>query len=76
MRDCKWHKCTKGPGGARARFRPRRRDQEFCSSECRNARAAWRQARGSVIVDLLLDANWTELEYQRALLLRETGESE
>jgi hypothetical protein len=55
-RPCKWHGCRKGQHRTRALFEPRRRTQDFCSEECRRARAAWKERRGAVLVDMLLDA--------------------
>jgi hypothetical protein len=53
-RPCRWHGCRKGQHRTRALFEPRRRTQDFCSEECRRARAAWKERRGAVLVDLLL----------------------
>ena len=70
-RTCKWHNCEKGPGGSRARFTPSRSDQEFCSTDCRIARAAWRQNRGSTLVDLVIEGKWAELRRAREELQKE-----
>ncbi len=70
-RVCKWHNCTKGPAGARGRFTPARTNQEFCSTQCRGNRAAWRQTRGSVLVDPLLNEDWEALKELRAQIKRE-----
>jgi hypothetical protein len=55
-RPCRWHGCRKGQHRTRALFEPRRRTQDFCSEECRRARAAWKERRGAVLVDLLINA--------------------
>lgn len=68
---CKWHKCTKGPAGSRGRFTPSRADQEFCSTDCRIARAAWRQTRGSTLVDMLIEGRWSDLRKTREELKQE-----
>jgi hypothetical protein len=60
-RPCKWHGCRKGQHRTRALFEPRRRTQDFCSEECRRARAAWKERRGAVLVDMLLDAEGIEI---------------
>lgn len=72
-RICKWHLCQNGPGATRARFTPARLDQDFCSAECRIARASWRQTRGSVLVDLVLEGKWTDLRRIREQLQKETA---
>ena len=61
---CKWHKCEK-------EFEPARSDQEFCSKACRIARANWRMHRGSALVDLLIDGQWTNLKAHREKLREE-----
>lgn len=63
-KTCRWHKC-------RAAFEPVRVDQEFCSGRCRNNRAAWRQARGSRLVDLVIEGKWKELREAREQLNEE-----
>jgi len=71
-RTCRWHLCQKGPDATRARFTPKRADQEFCSTECRTARATWRQNRGSTLVDPLIEGRWADLRRARAELKKET----
>ncbi|AGH16010.1 hypothetical protein DVVG_00024 [Dunaliella viridis virus SI2] len=70
-RPCKWHACQRGQDGGRATFTPTRPSHEFCSTECRAARAAWRQRRGSVLVDMLIDGRWADLRRQRDQLEEE-----
>ena len=69
-RLCKWHKCQEG-GATRATFTPARATQEFCCGKCRLDRAAWRQIRGAVLVDLVIEGKWKELRELRELMQRE-----
>lgn len=71
-KTCLWHKCEKGSGGSRATFTASRRDQDFCSSSCRLARANWRRIRGSILVDPLIAGDTETLESIRAELIKET----
>jgi hypothetical protein len=75
-RPCKWHGCRKGKHRTRALFEPKRRTQEFGSEECRRARAAWKERRGGVLVDLLLAEEHLPcgpLDDARTMLLDEIG---
>lgn len=60
-RPCKWHGCRKGQHRTRALFEPVRRTQEFCSDECRKARASWKERRGATLVDPLIEDDFIEL---------------
>lgn len=71
-RTCKWHECDKGVAGARAKFDPARRSQEFCCDECRIARANWKQRRGATLVDLVIEGDWDKLKLARTELIKET----
>jgi len=70
-RACKWHKCNQGGDGKRATFTTARATQEFCSGKCRLDRAAWRQIRGAVLVDLVIEGKWKELRELRELMKKE-----
>lgn len=63
-KTCKWHRCG-------ATFTPTSLRQEFCSSKCRTDRAVWRQNRGSMLVDPLINGQWTKLKELRAVLQKE-----
>lgn len=63
-RVCKWHLCG-------ATFTPAKVSQDFCSAGCRTARLNWRQARGSRLVDPLLDFDLNKLEELRTELQKE-----
>lgn len=65
MTKCLWHECGKD-------FAPTHHLQLFCGKSCRQDRALWKQRRGSVLVDLLLENNLPALEAERAKLLKET----
>lgn len=73
LTQCKWHHCHQAPGDKRRSFIPNRKDQEFCSAECRRARATWRQTRGSTLVDLVIEGRWKELRDIRKELIKETS---
>lgn len=72
--QCQWHLCAKGEAGKPATFTPARRNQHFCSAQCRVERAAWRQRRGSILVDPLIEGDWTKLRELRDEIIKETGQ--
>lgn len=61
---CKWHKCSK-------RFTPIHHRQVYCCKECSTYRMQWKGARGSALVDMLVDKNYTALAKAREKLLDE-----
>jgi len=63
MIRCKWHKCN-------IEFIPVHGHQKYCSPECRVSRLEWSRARGSKIVNHLLDAD-TNLLYPVAFRERQ-----
>lgn len=64
MTKCLWHKCGK-------EFAPAHHLQRFCSDRCRASRQAWKQQRGSVLVDLLLANDTKALDRERLKLMKE-----
>lgn len=64
MKICAWHKC-------RAEFEPSHNRQTFCCERCKKDRQNWRQMRGSVLVDLLIDMDAEGLARERRKLLEE-----
>jgi hypothetical protein len=63
---CTWHICGQ-------EFAPGHYKQIFCSESCRQARAAWRQRRGSALVDPLINMDTAALAKLRAQLIKEIG---
>ncbi len=61
---CAWHKC-------RAEFEPSHHLQTFCCERCKKDRQNWKQTRGSVLVDLLIDMDAEGLARERRKLLEE-----
>lgn len=52
--QCKWHKCNRT-------FEPEHHRQVYCCKKCSTARFQWRLARGSALVDMLLNNETAKL---------------
>lgn len=64
--ECKWHECRK-------EFAPDHPRQKFCCLKCQRARGSWKERRGAVLVDMLIEMDAVGLASERKKLLTEVG---
>ena len=65
-RRCGWQRCHRP-------FIPARRNQIYCSADCRAAWQGWARMRGIVLVQPLIDGDTGRLERLRDELLEEVN---